>query len=272
MALITEARSRITAQIDALKKRLPLDSNDLDYETHLKTIRQLQSILDRDAARGRTEGKMKQETKGTIDGLISRYPELEICRDSIAAGAEAIIAAYRNGGKVITCGNGGSAADAEHIVGELMKGFLKKRPVPSDFAGKLASVAPDHAEYLAKNLQQPLAAVSLVSGVALPTAFANDQAGDLVFAQQVYGIGRKGDALLAISTSGGSANVIYAVELAKAMDITTIALTGRSGGRLKDIADITIAVPREETYRIQELHLPVYHALCIAAEAEFFPQ
>lgn len=272
MALTTEARSRIAAQIDALKKRLPLDSNDLDYETHLKTIRQLQNILDRDAARGRTEEKMKQETKDIIGGLVSRYPMLEPCRDSISAGAEAIITAYRNGGKVIACGNGGSAADAEHIVGELMKGFLKKRPVPPNFAGKLSDVAPAHAEYLVKNLQQPLTAVSLVAGVSLPTAFANDQAGDLVFAQQVYGIGREGDVLLAISTSGSSANVVYAVELAKAMDITTIALTGKSGGRLKEIADITIAVPQEETYRIQELHLPVYHALCMAAEAEFFPQ
>ena len=117
-----------------------------------------------------------------------------------------------------------------------------------------------------------MAAVSLVAGVALPTAFANDQAGDLVFAQQVYGIGRTGDVLLAISTSGNSANVIYAVELAKALGITTVALTGKSGGKLKAIADITIAVPDDETYRIQELHLPVYHALCIAAEAEFFPQ
>lgn len=299
MALTTEARSRITAQIDALKKRLPLDSNDLDYETHLKTIRQLQSILDSDAARGTTEETMNQETQNpiasganpgspcpdtmqqetmkqeardAIDALISRYPALEPCRDSIAAAAASIIAAYKNGGKVITCGNGGSAADAEHIVGELMKGFLKKRPVPPDFAAKLAAVAPAHAEYLAKNLQQPLAAVSLVAGVALPTAFANDQAGDLVFAQQVYGIGRAGDILLAISTSGSSANVIYAVELAKALGITTIALTGSTGGRLKDLADITIAVPQAETYRIQELHLPVYHALCIAAEAEFFPQ
>lgn len=294
MALTTEARSRITAQIDALKKRLPLDSNDLDYETHLKTIRQLQSILDSDAARGTTEETMNQETQNAIhsgapagspcqatmkpeardaiDALISRYPALEPCRDSIAAAAASIIAAYKNGGKVITCGNGGSAADAEHIVGELMKGFLKKRPVPPDFAAKLAETAPAHAEYLAKNLQQPLAAVSLVAGVALPTAFANDQAGDLVFAQQVYGLGRAGDVLLAISTSGSSTNVIYAVELAKALGITTIALTGSTGGRLKDLADITIAVPQAETYRIQELHLPVYHALCIAAEAEFFPQ
>ncbi len=272
MALTTEARSRITAQIDALKKRLPLDSNDLDYETHLKTIRQLQRILDSDAVRARTEEKMKQESMGAIDTLISRYPVLEVCRDSVAAAAEAIITAYKNGGKVITCGNGGSASDAEHIVGELMKGFLKKRPVPADFSGKLAQTASAHAEYLTKNLQQPLAAVSLVSGVALPTAFANDQAPDLVFAQQVYGIGRAGDVLIAISTSGNSTNVIYAVELAKALGITTVALTGKSGGKLKDIADITIAVPDDETYRIQELHLPVYHALCIAAEAEFFPE
>ena len=272
MALTTEARSRITAQIDALKKRLPIDSNDLDYETHLKTIRQLQRILDSDAVRARTEEKMKQETKGAIDTLISRYPALEVCRDSVTAAAEAIVHTYKTGGKVITCGNGGSAADAEHIVGELMKGFLKKRPVPQEFAAKLAEISPAHAEYLTKNLQQPLAAVSLVAGVALPTAFANDQAGDLVFAQQVYGIGRTGDVLLAISTSGNSANVIYAVELAKALGITTVALTGKSGGRLKAIADITIAVPDDETYRIQELHLPVYHALCIAAEAEFFPQ
>ena len=212
------------------------------------------------------------EQRAILQRLLGDNPALAPLRSGLLDAYALLQGAFESGGKLLLCGNGGSAADADHIVGELMKGFLKKRPVPQEFAAKLAEISPAHAEYLTKNLQQPLAAVSLVAGVALPTAFANDQAGDLVFAQQVYGIGRTGDVLLAISTSGNSANVIYAVELAKALGITTVALTGKSGGRLKAIADITIAVPDDETYRIQELHLPVYHALCIAAEAEFFPQ
>ena len=213
---------------------------------------------------------MKDSTKKTLEGLFDRYPALEACRNEIFAASEAICDAYRKNGKLIVCGNGGSAADAEHIVGELMKGFLKKRPLPEALREKMKAAFPDDADYLCKNLQGALPALSLVNAVALGTAFANDQAADLVFAQQVLGVGREKDVLLVISTSGNSKNVVYAVETARVLGLRTIALTGRSGGKLKGLADITIAVPDDETYRIQELHLPVYHALCIAAEAEFF--
>ncbi len=213
---------------------------------------------------------MKATTKQALDELIFRHPALESCREDIFAAAKTLLDCFSAGGKLITCGNGGSAADAEHIVGELMKGFLKKRPLSEKLQGKLKDAFPEDADYLSRNLQSPLSALSLVNQVALGTAFANDQAADLVFAQQVLGIGRENDVLLAISTSGNSKNVIYAVKTARVLGLRTIALTGRSGGKLKGLADITIAVPEDETYKIQEFHLPVYHALCIAAEEEFF--
>ena len=213
---------------------------------------------------------MKETTKKALDGLFTRYPVLAPCRADVFAAAETICESFRAGGKLIACGNGGSAADAEHIVGELMKGFLKKRRLPEELRARMKEDFPQDADYLYENLQGALPALSLVNQVALGTAFANDQAADLVFAQQVMGIGRKGDVLLAISTSGNSKNVVYAVEAARLQGVKTVALTGRSGGRLRDVADIVVAVPDDETYRIQELHLPVYHALCIAAEEEFF--
>lgn len=218
------------------------------------------------------QGKMtmKEATKKALDGLFTRCPVLAPCRADVFAAAEAICESFRAGGKLIACGNGGSAADAEHIVGELMKGFLKKRRLPEELRARMKEDFPQDADYLYENLQGALPALSLVNQVALGTAFANDQAADLVFAQQVMGIGRKGDVLLAISTSGNSKNVVYAVEAARLQGVKTVALTGRSGGRLRDVADIVVAVPDDETYRIQELHLPVYHALCIAAEEEFF--
>lgn len=218
------------------------------------------------------QGKMtmKEATKKALDGLFARYPVLAACRTDVFAAADTICASFRAGGKLIACGNGGSAADAEHIVGELMKGFLKKRRLPEKMRTRMKESFPQDADYLYENLQGALPALSLVNQVALGTAFANDQAADLVFAQQVMGIGRKGDVLLAISTSGNSKNVVYAALAARLQGVRTVALTGRSGGRLRDVADIVVAVPDDETYRIQELHLPVYHALCIAAEEEFF--
>ena len=213
---------------------------------------------------------MKDSTKKTLDGLFARYPALATCRGEIFAAAETLCGAYRKNGKLIICGNGGSAADAEHIVGELMKGFLKKRPLPESLRVKMKSAFPGDADYLCQNLQGALPAVSLVNQIALGTAFANDQAADLVFAQQVLGLGREGDVLLAVSTSGNSKNVVYAAETARVLGLRIIALTGRSGGKLKPLADVAVAVPDDETYRIQELHLPVYHALCVAAEEEFF--
>ena len=151
-----------------------------------------------------------------------------------------------------------------------MKGFVKKRPTPPLQRESFRRVSPESADYLADHLQGTLAALSLVSETALTTAFANDQAPDLAMAQQVLGLGRPEDALLGISTSGNSANVLHAVTVARAMGITTIALTGEDGGRLKGMADIAICVPAHETYQIQEYHLPVYHMLCLALEEEFF--
>ena len=168
------------------------------------------------------------------------------------------------------CGNGGSASDSLHIVGELMKGFVLQRKLPSDLQNALREAAPNSAEYLIKNLQGALPAISLVSEVALSTAYANDKASDLAFAQQVLGQGRKGDILLAISTSGNSSNVLYAAQVAKALEISVVGLTGVGGGKLSDWSNVLIDVPEKETYKIQELHLPVYHAICLALEQEFF--
>lgn len=216
---------------------------------------------------------MKDSTVEIFEKLIERYPALEICKDDLLFAAEKICSTFAEGNKLITCGNGGSAADSLHIVGELMKGFALPRKIADfdkKFTADLEKNFPNDAEYFKKNLQMPLSAISLVGETALTTAFANDNAPDLAFAQQLFGLGRRGDILLAISTSGNSANVIYAVEVAKVLGVTSIALTGEGGGKLKNLADIAICVPSKITYQIQELHLPIYHALCLAAENEFF--
>lgn len=213
---------------------------------------------------------IKESTRAAVDALIARYSALEACRADLIKAVEVICASYRQGHKLLVCGNGGSAADAEHIVGELMKGFLLKRKIDDVMYAKMKKVCPAEADYLRDNLQGALPAISLVDEIGLNTAFANDQAPDLSFAQQVLGIGNAGDVLLGISTSGNSTNVIYAVQMAKVRDVKSIVLTGRSGGKLKPLADVAICVPDDETYRIQEYHLPVYHMLCIAAEQEFF--
>lgn len=212
----------------------------------------------------------KASSLAAIDKLIERYEALAPLEEPLKAAARAIIDAYHAGGKLLVCGNGGSAADAEHITGELMKGFLLPRRLSEEAKKRFFDTCPEDAEYLTENLQEALPAISLVNQIALGTAFANDQAADLVFAQQVYGLGKKGDILLAISTSGNSQNVLYAAQAARASRLPVIALTGKGGGRLRALADILLAVPERETYRIQELHLPIYHALCIAAEQEFF--
>ena len=215
---------------------------------------------------------VKKKTMQAVDVLLDRYPSLMACEASLRSAVEAVCDCYRNQGKLVVCGNGGSASDAEHVVGELMKGFLLPRKLGGEMAEKIRAAVPAHADYLLNNLQGALPALSLVNQVALNTAFANDQAPDLSFAQQILGMGNEDDVLLAISTSGNSTNVIYALELAKVKGMKSIALTGKSGGKIVEqkLADINICVPDDETYRIQELHLPVYHMLCIAAENEFF--
>lgn len=207
-----------------------------------------------------------------IEKLYLSRPELGVCRESIALALDVLTASIKNGGKILIAGNGGSAADAEHIVGELMKGFHLKRPLAAHQIELFRPALADHAEMFAANLQQGIAAVSLVSGVALPTAFANDVNASFVFAQQLFGLGRPGDVFIGISTSGNSENIVNALHVAKACGITSIGLTGQSGGKMLGLCDVTICVPAECVVDIQELHLPVYHAICAELEERFFGQ
>ena len=202
--------------------------------------------------------------------LINRYPVLEPVKEAIFQAYCLLEKCYEGGGKLLIGGNGGSSADSEHIVGELMKGFCKKRQVPEDFAGKLMEADKERGKYLAEKLQQGLPAIALTGHTALSTAYLNDVDGLLTIAQQLYGYGKKGDVFLGISTSGNSENILYAAAAGRAMEIPVIALTGKDGGRLAEAADVAIIVPEQETYRIQELHLPVYHALCLMLEERFF--
>lgn len=192
------------------------------------------------------------------------------CMDDIHQMAEKICQCYYNGGKLLVCGNGGSASDALHIVGELMKSFVLPRKINSVVEHALMNGNDDDALYICQNLQGALPAIALVSEAALTTAYSNDVAPDMMFAQQVLGYGVAGDVLLGISTSGNSRNVVLAAKVAKAKGMQVLALTGWGGGKLKGVSDVTVAVPDSETYRVQELHLPVYHALCLAVEEEFF--
>ena len=207
-----------------------------------------------------------------LPSLFERYPTLQACARDLRAAFDLLAAAYRNGNKLLVCGNGGSAADSEHIVGELMKGFLKRRPISAADAAKLETAGGATGKEIANRLQGTLAAISLPSQMSLLTATANDGDYDLTFAQQVYGLGRAGDVLLAISTSGKSGNVCNAVVVAKAFGLKSIALTGQSGGNLAPLADIAIKVPSDNVAEIQELHLPVYHWLSTELEAEFFSE
>lgn len=202
--------------------------------------------------------------------LLERYPILGPCADSLGSAFEILVAAYKNGNKLLVCGNGGSAADSEHIVAELMKGFLKRRPISAEDAAKLQESGGAAGNLIATRLQGTLAAISLPSQMSLLTATANDGDFDMVFAQQVYGLGKPGDVLLAISTSGKSKNICNAVIVAKTFGLNSIALTGKSGGDLAPLADVAIKVPSDNVAEIQELHLPVYHWLSTELEAAFF--
>lgn len=213
---------------------------------------------------------MEQRIGKHINLLIERYPKLSVCRDQIAAAYEIMEKAYEGDHKLLIAGNGGSAADSEHITGELMKRFKTPRPVPADFAEKLKAIDPKRGEVLAKNLERGLMAIPLVAHEALTTAYMNDVDGLGVFAQQLYGFGRPGDVLLGISTSGNSKNVLNATVVARALNIKVIGLTGAKGGDLAKVSDVAIKVPEMETYMIQELHLPVYHCLCLMLEDHFF--
>lgn len=205
-----------------------------------------------------------------IDELIDRYPKLESIKKDIEVAYELIKNMYKDGGKLLVGGNGGSAADSEHIVGELMKGFCKKRKISTDLAEKLENINEDLGLELGKCLQGALKAIAITGHTGLTTAFANDVDPNMIFAQQVYGYGDNKDVLLCISTSGNSKNLIYAAITAKAKGMKVITLTGKDGGKLKEYSDISIIVPENETFKIQELHLPIYHALCLELEEFFF--
>ena len=212
---------------------------------------------------------MKASTQEIFEELFSRYPALEACRADVLAAFEAMAAAYRAGGKALCCGNGGSASDCEHIVGELLKKFKRHRDMPAGLKARLAAAGPDGAR-LAEKLEGSLPAVSLVSQSGILTAFANDVGWDEAFAQQLLGLAKPGDVLVALSTSGNSRNCVLAATLARALDVRTIALVGESGGRLGELCDVAIRVPAQETYQVQEFHLPVYHAICAMLEEELF--
>jgi len=205
-----------------------------------------------------------------LETLIERYPVLMSCREDIEMAFRLMVDSYEQGGKLLICGNGGSAADAEHIVGELMKGFKKPRRLDDETIGKLKAIDDEMGQFMADNLQGALPAIALDGHVALSTAYMNDCAPLLCFAQQVNGYGKAGDVLLAISTSGNSKNVIYAAVMAKAKGMKVIGLTGRRESKLSALADVCIRVPETETYMIQELHLPVYHCLCLMLEDKSF--
>ena len=204
-----------------------------------------------------------------LDELFMRYPVINPIRDNIENATKMLISVYKNGGKLLVCGNGGSAADSEHIVGELMKSFKIKRPVNRELYDALGELS-DEGAHIRDYLEGALPAISLTSHVSLSTAFANDKEPTLVFAQQLLGLGKEGDALIAISTSGNSENCVYAATLAKAMGVRVIAFTGSSESRLSALADISVKVPETETFKVQELHLPIYHAIAAALEQEFF--
>lgn len=213
---------------------------------------------------------METRIKTHIDTLIYRYPTLDVCKADIESAYEILVECYQNDNKLLIAGNGGSAADSEHIAGELMKRFKTPRPIPASLADKLKKIDPVRGDNLSKNLERGLMAIPLVAHEALTTAYINDVDGLGVFAQQLYGFGRPGDVFLGISTSGNSKNIISATVVARALGIKVIGLTGATGGELASVADVTIRVPETDTYMIQELHLPVYHCLCLMLEDKFF--
>lgn len=203
--------------------------------------------------------------------MLAKYPDLAACAPDLAHADRLLHETYARGNKVLICGNGGSAADAEHIVGELMKGYLSKRPLPNELRAKLIAAYPEQGEYLAAHLQGALPTLSLASQTALITAYANDVAADMIFAQQVYGYGVRGDVLIGISTSGNSKNILQALRVARVRGVTTLGFTGRSGGAMPSLCDVCVRAPFDTTAEIQERHLAIYHALCATLEQEFFP-
>jgi len=213
---------------------------------------------------------LKRRLEKHIDLLLNRYPSLNACRQQIIDAYLLMEECYEHDGKLLIAGNGGSAADSEHIAGELMKRFKTPRPVSPDFAERLKSIDPVRGENLAQNLERALMAIPLVAHEAMTTAYINDVDGLGVFAQQLYGFGRPGDVFLGLSTSGNSKNIMSATVVARALGIKVIGLTGSNGGELASVADVCVKAPSDETYVIQEYHLPIYHCWCLMLEDSFF--
>lgn len=205
-----------------------------------------------------------------MNELMSRYPQLEGCKASIEGAMDLLRNMYQAGGKLLCCGNGGSCADCEHIVGELMKSFLIHRPLTDEVKGNLDGLFPEDSETFYKCMQRGIPAISLPSQVAVLSAYVNDVDPEYMYAQLVQGYGKAGDVVLCISTSGNSKNVVRAAQMAKALNLKTLALTGAKDSKLSALCDVTVQVPETETFKIQELHLPVYHYLCAQLEEELF--
>ena len=212
---------------------------------------------------------MKNTTKKIFEELFIRYPVLGSVKENILNAFLTVKATYERGGVLYCAGNGGSASDCEHIVGELLKSFKKRRAIDEAVAERLSDLG-DEGKYLIGKLEGALPAVSLISQTGILTAFSNDKSWEGAIAQQLYGLGKEGDCLLLLSTSGNSKNCIYASLVAKAKNIKTVAFTGMGGGKLKEICDECICAPETETYKVQELHLPIYHCLCAMLEEELF--
>ena len=213
---------------------------------------------------------MRDDAQRHLAQLLIRYPVLSAQAEPITQLTDRLITVFRAGGKLLVCGNGGSAADSDHIVGEMMKGFCLPRALPADRVATLVACCPAEGERLARMLQGGLPAISLGAHAALMTAVLNDTAAEMVFAQQVYALGKPGDVLLGLSTSGNAGNVIAALRVAKAFGLATLGCCGALPARMDQVCDTVIHVPETETYKIQELHLPVYHAICLAVETELF--
>lgn len=213
---------------------------------------------------------IEEKVQKHLDLLITRYPELDVCRGDITEAYVVLATCFSNKGKLLIAGNGGSAADAEHMVGELMKGFMKPRKIGADFSKSLLNANEKLGATLCDKLQGALPAIALDSHFALNTAYMNDCDPLLCFAQQVNGFGVAGDVFLGISTSGNSKNILYAATVAKAKGMKVVGLTGEKNSELASLSDVCIKVPLKETYMIQELHLPVYHSLCLMLEEKFF--
>lgn len=212
---------------------------------------------------------MKETTRKILNGTVEKYSSLQPYSDDIEKAFELLKNCFLKGGKLLVCGNGGSASDCEHIVGELLKKFKKHREINAEVRRNLRALG-EKGEFLSERLEGSLPAVSLISQTGIITAFANDNSWDAVFAQEVYGLGNEGDCLMCLSTSGNSKNCVYAALTAKAKKLSVISLTGMGGGELASVSDCLIAVPEKETYKIQELHLPVYHCVCAMLEEELF--